>query len=191
MDVAVSSTEQHFGWRLRLISFCLLLLSTPCLVQAQTPINLADQRAKAVTQVVLGILSYARWPTEPAQLQLCVIGPTEYTDDLLKGATQSTGRPVQVRRVLASDPSIASSCNAVYLGKLSADERSRLFSSLTTKAVLSISEDGDQCTVGSLFCLHVRDEQVSFEVNLDSVARSGVRIHPSVLQLSRRRAAQP
>ena len=96
-----------------------------------------------------------------------------------------------MRRVLASDPGIASSCNAVYLGKLSADERSRLFSSLNTKAVLSISEDGDQCTVGSLFCLHVRDEQVSFEVNLDSVARSGVRIHPSVLQLSRRRAAQP
>jgi hypothetical protein len=31
---------------------------------------------------------------------------------------------------------------------------------------------------------------VAFEVNLDSVARSGVRIH-SVLQLSRRRAAQP
>ena len=191
MDVAVSSTEQHFGWRLRLLSFCLLLLSTPCLVQAQTPVDLADQRARAVTQVVLGILSYARWPTEPAQLQLCVIGPTEYTDDLLKGATQSTGRPVQVRRVLASDSGIAGSCNAVYLGKLSAEERSGLFSSFSTKAVLSISEDGDQCTVGSLFCLHVRDEQVSFEVNLDSVARSGVRIHPSVLQLSRRRAAQP
>jgi len=191
MDVAVSSTEQYFGWRFRLLSLCLLLLSTPCLAEPEVPINLADQRAKAVTQVVLGILSYARWPTEPAQLQLCVIGPTEYTDDLLKGATQSTGRPVQVRRVLASDPGIASDCNAVYLGKLSADERSGLFTSLNTKAVLSISEDRDQCTVGSLFCLHVRDEQVSFEVNLDSVARSGVRIHPSVLQLSRRRAAQP
>ena len=165
MDVAVSSAEQHFGWRVRLLSFCLLLLSTPCLAQPEAPINLADQRAKAVTQVVLGILSYARWPTEPAQLQ--------------------------VRRVLASDPGIASDCNAVYLGKLSAEERSQLFSSFNTKAVLSISEDGDQCTVGSLFCLRVRDEQVSFEVNLDSVARSGVRIHPSVLQLSRRRAAQP
>ena len=191
MDVAVSSAEQHFGWRLRLLSFCLLLLSTPCLAQPEGPINLADQRAKAVTQVVLGILSYARWPTEPAQLQLCVIGPTEYTDDLLKGATQPSGRPVQAHRVLASDPGIASDCNAVYLGKLSAAERSQLFSSFNTKAVLSISEDGDQCTVGSLFCLRVRDEQVSFEVNLDSVARSGVRIHPSVLQLSRRRAAQP
>jgi hypothetical protein len=57
--------------------------------------------------------------------------------------------------------------------------------------VVSISEGGDQCTVGSLFCLRVGDEQVSFEVNLDSVARSGVRIHPSVLQLSRRKPAAP
>lgn len=191
MDVAVSSTEQHFGWRLRLLSFCLLLLSTPCLVQAQTPVNLADQRARAVTQVVLGILSYARWPTEPAQLQLCVIGPTEYTDDLLKGATQSSGRQVFVRRLLVNNPTIADDCNALYLGKLSDEERSSLFNALTGHAVLSISEGGDQCTVGTLFCLRVADEQVSFEVNLDSVARSGVRIHPSVLQLSRRRAAQP
>ena len=191
MEVAVSSAEQHFGRRQLWLSLCLLLLSTPCLAQPEASINPADQRAKAVTQVVLGILSYSRWPTEPVQLQLCVIGPTEYTDDLLKGATQSSGRPVQVRRVLVSDPSIVTDCNAVYLGKLSSDERNQLFTSLNAKAVLSISEDGDQCTVGSLFCLHVSDDQVSFEVNLDSVARSGVRIHPSVLQLSRRRAAQP
>jgi len=166
-------------------------LSTPCLAQPEASSNLADQRAKAVTQVVLGILSYARWPIEPAQMQLCVVGPTEYTDDLLQGATQSSGRQVQVRRMLVSNPAIARECNAVYLGKLSTAERSSLFSSLSGQAVLSISEYGDQCTVGSLFCLRVTDEQVTFEVNLDSVARSGVRIHPSVLQLSRRRAVQP
>lgn len=191
MDVAVSSTEQRFGGWLRCLSLCLLLFSTPCLAQPDASVNLADQRAKAVTQVVLGILSYARWPTEPAQLQLCVIGPTEYTDDLLKGATQSSGRQVFVRRLLVNNPTIADDCNALYLGKLSDEERSSLFNALTGHAVLSISEGGDQCTVGTLFCLRVADEQVSFEVNLDSVARSGVRIHPSVLQLSRRRAAQP
>ena len=191
MDVAVSSAEQHLGWRLWLLFLGLLLLSIPSLAQFEASISLADQRAKAVTQVVMGILSYARWPTEPAQLQLCVIGPTEYTDDLLKGATQSSGRPVQVLRLLTNNPTIANDCNAVYLGKLSVEERSNLFSTLSGQAVLSISEDGNQCTVGSLFCLHVSDKQVSFEVNLDSVSRSGVRIHPSVLQLSRRRAAQP
>jgi hypothetical protein len=96
-----------------------------------------------------------------------------------------------VQRVLADHPSIATDCNAIYIGRLTHDERTRLFASLIGKPVLSISEGGDQCTVGSLFCLRVADEQVSFEVNLDSVARSGVRIHPSVLQLSRRRPAAP
>ncbi|MBM1197302.1 YfiR family protein [Pseudomonas weihenstephanensis] len=191
MDVAASSSEQRGGVRRWLLSLCLFLLSTPCFAQPETPISLAEQRAKAVTQVVLGILSYARWPIEPAQLQLCVVGPTEYTDDLLKGATQSSGRQVFVRRLLVNNPTIADDCNALYLGKLSDEERSSLFNALTGHAVLSISEGGDQCTVGTLFCLRVADEQVSFEVNLDSVARSGVRIHPSVLQLSRRRAAQP
>lgn len=191
MDVAVSPAEQHFGWRKWLLSACLLLLSAPSFAQPEASANMAEQRAKAVTQVVLGILSYARWPVEPTQLQLCVVGPTQYTDDLLKGATQSSGRSVHVRRVLAKNPAITTDCNALYVGTLSDAERSQLFDSLSGKAVLSISEQGDQCTVGSLFCLRVGDEQVSFEVNLDSVARSGVRIHPSVLQLSRRKAVEP
>lgn len=46
MDVAVSSTEQAFGW-LRCLSLCLLLLSTPCLAQPEAPINLANQRVKS------------------------------------------------------------------------------------------------------------------------------------------------
>lgn len=161
------------------------------MAQSDPPATLAEQRAKAVTQVVLGILSYARWPVEPAQLRLCLIGPTEYADDLVKGTTQATGRPLTVRRLLAGDPRIGSECDAVYIGKLSGQERTQLASTLNGKPVLSISEADDPCTVGSLFCLRVSDSHVAFDVNLDSVARSGVRIHPSVLQLSRRRAAQP
>ncbi|MDD2060260.1 YfiR family protein [Pseudomonas sp. GD03860] len=153
--------------------------------------TLAEQRAKAVTQVVLGILSYARWPVEPEQLRLCLVGPTEYADDLVKGTTQASGRPVAVRRLLANDPRIVTECDAMYLGQLSQDERKQLFSAVTGHPVLSISEANDPCTVGSVFCLRVSDRQVAFDVNLDSVARSGVRIHPSVLQLSRRRAGQP
>jgi len=174
-----------------LLAGLLCLLSAGVFAQAQTPVGIADQRARSVTETVLGILSYARWPVEPAQLRLCVVGPTEYTDDLLKGTTQATGRPVTVQRLLADNPAITTDCDALYIGKLTDTERNRLFTSLTGRPVLSISESDDQCTVGSLFCLRVSDEQVSFEVNLDSVARSGVRIHPSVLQLSRRKTAAP
>ncbi|PCR97190.1 YfiR family protein [Pseudomonas allokribbensis] len=191
MKLAVWATERVVGSKQVLLAGLLCLLTGVAAAQPQTPVGMAEQRAKSVTQVVLGILSYARWPVEPAQLRLCIVGPTEYTDDLVKGTTQATGRPVTVRRLLADNPSIVSECDAVYIGKLTADERSRLFASLIGHPVLSISEGGDQCTVGSLFCLRVGDEQVSFEVNLDSVARSGVRIHPSVLQLSRRKPAAP
>ena len=191
MNVAVSSTEHRLSWRRMLLVAVLCLLAPRAFAQTASPVGMADSRAQAVTQVVLGILSYARWPVEPAQLRLCVVGPTQYTDDLVKGTTQATGRPVLVQRLLADNPDIVNACDAVYIGELSVDERSRLFASLMGHPVLSISEGGDQCTVGSLFCLRVGDEQVSFEVNLDSVARSGVRIHPSVLQLSRRRAPTP
>lgn len=191
MKVAVRAAGCVVGCKLRLLAGLLCLFSTFVFAQPGTPAGMADQRAKAVTQVVLGILSYARWPVEPAQLRLCVVGPTEYTDDLVKGTTQATGRPVIVQRLLADNPSIASDCDAVYIGKLTGDERTRLFAALSGRPVLSISEADDQCTVGSLFCLRVSDDQVSFQVNLDSVARSGVRIHPSVLQLSRRTPAAP
>jgi len=191
MKVAVWATERVVVCKQALLAVVLCLLTGAATAQSPAPAGMAEQRAKSVTQVVLGILSYARWPVEPAQLRLCIVGPTEYTDDLVKGTTQATGRPVIVRRLLADNPAIVSECDAVYIGKLTTDERSRLFASLIGHPVLSISEGGDQCTVGSLFCLRVGDEQVSFEVNLDSVARSGVRIHPSVLQLSRRKPAVP
>ena len=191
MKLAVWATERVVGCKQVLLAVLLCLLTGVAVAQPETPAGMAEQRARSVTQVVLGILSYARWPIEPEQLRLCIVGPTEYTDDLVKGTTQATGRPVTVRRLLADNPAIVSECDAVYIGKLTTDERSRLFASLIGHPVLSISEGGDQCTVGSLFCLRVGDEQVSFEVNLDSVARSGVRIHPSVLQLSRRKPAVP
>ncbi|MFK0313452.1 YfiR family protein [Pseudomonas sp. NPDC090233] len=169
----------------------LLLMAGPARADDSATSVQAQQRAKAVTQVVLGILSYARWPADPVPLRLCLVGPTEYADDLIKGNLQNSGQPLQVRRLLADDREVAQACDAVYIGKLDHGQRDRLFQAVSGHPVLSISEADDPCTVGSLFCLRVSDQQVAFEVNLDSVARSGVRIHPSVLQLSRRRAVQP
>ena len=191
MKLAVWTTESMMSCKRLVLAGILCLFSAQLFAESQLPASMAEQRARSVTQVVLGILSYARWPVEPDQLRLCLLGPTQYTDDLVKGTTQATGRPVVVQRLLADNPNIVNACDALYIGKLTPDERGRLFTALTGHPVLSISEGGDQCTVGSLFCLRVSDEQVSFEVNLDSVARSGVRIHPSVLQLSRRRAPEP
>ncbi|MBV4543351.1 YfiR family protein [Pseudomonas vlassakiae] len=183
--------ERLTGCALLLLLVALSLLAGPVQAGGSATSAQAQQRAKAVTQVVLGIFSYARWPTEPVPLRLCMVGPTEYADDLIRGNVQNSGQPLQVRRLLADDRNVAQACDAVYIGKLDDAQRDHLFQAINGHPVLSISEADDPCTVGSLFCLRVGDQQVAFEVNLDSVARSGVRIHPSVLQLSRRRGAVP
>ncbi|ATB66099.1 YfiR family protein [Pseudomonas mosselii] len=191
MTVAVSALGRVKGCALSLLMAMLLSNGAPAWADNAVSQAQVKLRAKAVTQVVLGILSYARWPADPNPMRLCLVGPTEYADDLIKGNLQQSGQPLQVRRLLADDPSVASACDAIYLGKLDKQQRERLFQRINGHPVLSISEADDPCTVGSLFCLRVGDQQVAFDVNLDSVARSGVRIHPSVLQLSRRRAGQP
>jgi hypothetical protein len=143
---AVRGAAYSKDWKPHLLAGFLWLLSFVVAAQEQATPDRADQRAETVTQVVLGILSYARWPVEPTQLQLCIVGPTQYTDVLVKGTTQATGRPVSVQRVLADYPGIADDCNAVYLGRLTNDERSRLFASLIGKPVLSISEPWAVCS---------------------------------------------
>ncbi|QVM92054.1 YfiR family protein [Pseudomonas entomophila] len=191
MTVAVSALRRVMGCVLSLLTAMLLSNGAPAWAGSAASDAQVQQRAKAVTQVVLGILSYARWPAEPNPLRLCLVGPTEYADDLIKGNVQNSGHALQVRRLLAGDASVGSGCDAVYIGKLDSTQREQLFKAINGHPVLSISEADDPCTVGSLFCLRVGDQQVAFDVNLDSVTRSGVRIHPSVLQLSRRRAGQP
>ncbi|ELW9526040.1 YfiR family protein [Burkholderia cenocepacia] len=139
----------------------------------------------AVRQVVLGIISFTRWPTTPVRLHLCVTGRPDYarglTDTLQAGSTL-----LDVQRVRFDDPSLGIACDVVYLGTLSNDERARVRAALAGHPVLTIAEHDPSCTAGGMFCLNVDGDRVSFDINLDAVARSGVRVHPNVLNLARR-----
>ncbi|MBY4726089.1 MULTISPECIES: YfiR family protein [Burkholderia] len=142
----------------------------------------------AVRQVVLGIVSFTRWPTTPVRLHLCVTGRPDYasglTDTLQAGSTL-----LDVQRVRFDDPALGMACDIVYLGNLSEEERARVRAAVAGHPVLTIAEHDPSCTAGGMFCLNVDGERVSFDINLDAVARSGVRVHPNVLNLARRPGA--
>lgn len=150
-----------------------------------------QQRADAVAKTVFNLLSYARWPSEPAVLRLCVERSSLYSGKLLDGGTLANGRPVRTRVVDVAGSDLARDCDALYVGTMTDDKRKLLGRELSGQPVLVISEGDFECEVGSMFCLSVRDTQVSFRVNLDSVARSGIHVHPGVLQLGRRRGTTP
>ena len=147
-----------------------------------------DERSQVVAQKVFGILAYTRWPHALATVRLCVLGPTEYADELLKGGKLANGRGVQVQRMRLDDPHMLAECNGVYAGIVSDDDWRELLGRLAGQPLLTISERKSLCHIGGMFCLDVLRSGVAFEVNLDSVARSGVRVNPRVLQLARRKA---
>ncbi|VWC99623.1 hypothetical protein BLA39750_02467 [Burkholderia lata] len=162
------------------------------IVAAANPADTADSAVAshdtAVRQVVLGIISFTHWPTTPVRLHLCVTGRPDYarglTDTLQAGSTL-----LDVQRVRFDDPALGIACDIVYLGNLSADERAHVRAAVAGHPVLTISEHDPSCTAGGMFCLNVDGERVSFDINLDAVARSGVRVHPNVLNLARRPGA--
>lgn len=158
-------------------------------ISAEVPTSAATvaQRMAAVTEVVSGILGYARWSDAPATMQLCVVGPTEYADALLQAGNPASQWNRVVLRVAVDDPNLARNCQALYVGVVDQDERHQLFLRLQGFSVLTISERNDSCAIGSMFCLNIDDESVTFDVNLDAVARSGVRVHPHVLRLGKTR----
>ncbi|KUZ10949.1 YfiR family protein [Burkholderia diffusa] len=139
----------------------------------------------AVRQVVLGIVSFTRWPTTPVRLHLCVTGRPDYAGDLTD-TMQAGSTVLDVQRVRVDDPALGLACDVVYLGALGNDERKRVRTALAGHPVLTIAEHDPSCTAGSMFCLTVEGEHVTFDINLDAVARSGVRVHPNVLNLARR-----
>jgi hypothetical protein len=192
------------------VSLCHVLLAVACALGA-APISHADAPANtvdpantahavtgasrtdpaispldaAVRQVVLGIISFTRWPTPPAHLHLCVTGRPDYAQGLVD-TLQAGSTPLEVQHVPFDDSALGTTCQVVYLGDLSASERQQVSAALAGHPVLTIAEHDPSCTVGSMFCLNVDVEHVTFDINLDAVARSGVRVHPNVLNLARR-----
>ncbi|MFD1561047.1 YfiR family protein [Paraburkholderia silviterrae] len=142
-------------------------------------------RDAAVRQVVLGIISFTHWPTPPARLHLCVTGQPDYAHALVD-TLQAGSTPLDVQRLHFDDAALGKACEIVYLGNLTDDERQQVSATVAGHPVLTIAEHDPSCTAGSMFCLNVDGNRVTFDINLDAVARSGVRVHPNVLNLARR-----
>lgn len=153
----------------------------------------ADQkRAAEVAQVVLGIISYVRWPAPaPAavDLQICLAGDTRYADALAEAP--GAGPRIRTLRLAAGAAAAPEACPVLYIGTLADADRDRLYAQIIGRPILAISEPIVPCSVANMFCLKLRDAHVTFDVNLDAIARSGLRVHPNALRIARRAAAQP
>jgi hypothetical protein len=151
-----------------------------------SPHSAADTHQFGVGNTLLGIISYVRWPGDPGTIRLCLVGPTEHVDEITSAIEQNTlKRPLRLVRRTAEQVT-PEECEAMYIGNIGAAAWRKLLARISTHPVLTISERGEACLQDSMFCLDMKSGGYTrFEVNLDSIARSGVRVNPQVLRLGR------
>jgi hypothetical protein len=139
-----------------------------------------------VIDAVLGILAHTRWPARPAKpVSLCVSERSSLVAEL-KSLSDSvpTGR-LSAIRVIDLDDELPLDCDAVYLGGGALAAKS--LAQVIGRPVLSMGEGVEFCSQGGMFCLVPRAGSLRVEVNLDTVARSGLHVHPQVLKLGQPR----
>ncbi|MDO8050552.1 MULTISPECIES: YfiR family protein [unclassified Janthinobacterium] len=161
----------------------------PCAAWAQAGAAADARRPAEVAQVLFGIVSYVRWPVARQEVRVCMVGAPRYGAAIVDTPASSLGQRIRVKIPAAA--SAASECDVVYLGSLPEGEREHLLAQLIGKPILSVAEPGTSCTVGTMFCLRLNEAQIGFDVNLDAIARSGLRVHPNALQIARRKGPPP
>lgn len=176
-----------------LASRALLALSLmfPMALWAQNSISTDNNplpgQQQEVANTVMGILSYSRWPAtnNSDAIRLCVIPPVKFGAGLVSGNNNLTGKTLTIRYITSDSPALITECDALYSSNTSMDQQRSLHARLAGHPVLTISEKDDDCTLLNAFCLVIGPAHVGFKLNLDTLARSGVRVHPNVLQLAR------
>ncbi|WP_219116716.1 YfiR family protein [Janthinobacterium sp. UMAB-56] len=161
----------------------------PCVAWAQTGAAADARRPAEVAQVLFGIISYVRWPVARPEVRVCMLGAPRYGANVVDTPASSLGQRIRVKIPAAA--AAAGECDVVYLGSLPDGEREHLLAQIIGKPILSVAEPGTSCSVSTMFCLRLSEAQIGFDVNLDAIARSGLRVHPNALQIARRKGTAP
>lgn len=166
-------------------------LVSSALSAEEAKVSEVQGRNVRVVRMVLGIVSYARWPTPHDAYRLCVTPDSGSLRELFDRPANVGDRPVNPV-VLEAGPGISTQgCDILYLGRLTHGLRQQLLDEAKGKPVLTISEGDEVCDAGSMFCLWLQGNAITLQLNLDAISRSGIRINPKVLQLASRKPGAP
>jgi len=169
----------------------LVLYSYDCAAQAQVQ-TAGGGGAPELSDVLLGIVHYTRWPEGGDTVRLCVnekyVSAAAEIAQRLGGASPDAERPVSIatQRMEVGAMSSLVRCQAIYFGDAPVQEWRPLLPELVKHPILTIGHGEDFCSYGGLFCLDSSESGIKLNANLDSIAYSGLRINPQLLRLTQR-----
>lgn len=138
--------------------------------------------------LLLGIVDYTRWPRTEVPAVICVTHGGMHGGRLTPGVMHwpATLRRVTVRHV-PPDEALPDECEVMLFEGWTALAMREAIRATAQRPVLTLGFGSDFCSDGGMVCFTQATAGWAFEINTDAVARSTLRIHPRVLQLTRKR----
>lgn len=161
------------------------LLAAPRIQPAMMPLGASPDAVAASTARMVGaILEYTRWPSARPVVRLCLTGAARHAGRFAD-IHLSSGAPVELVAMGGQGAASPDRCDALYIGRQDAASMRRLIAGAQGQPVVTIAEDDPDCRGGAMFCLLYAPQSLSFQLSIDAVSRSAVRIDPRVLRLSK------
>lgn len=186
-------------WRLfgapfaRTAALCLALL---CLLlsvsMAQTPsVSIteaaSEERVKAAS--LYKFLNYVDWPPaafakSDAPYVIGVVNADDIADELLKFSAGRSlkGRAVTVKKLRAGDS--LNGMHVLFIGKAERARQPQWLKQSQLQPVLLVTETEGALAQGSMINFRLADDRVRFEVALDPVEKSGLKINSRMLAVA-------
>lgn len=156
----------------------------PATSQTEVPDGI-DGPAIATADIVEGVLSYTRWPGSDGPVRLCLAGQSQSMARIASGVLPSGRRVLVSRRSPGSLP--GSGCDAIFIGGSTAGELSRIARAASGTAIVTMTDSDEDCGSGFMICVRRTAGGMTFDMSIDAVSRSAVRIDPRVMMLAARR----
>ena len=137
---------------------------------------------RAVSQRVLALIGYTRWPVAHDAYRICIVGNRQHTALLQEEGIEGAGGYRLLFRLYSELEPPIDDCEVLYLGAMPRERGESILKLWQGKPVLTIGEEED-CSGSLMFCLAVRRDSVNMLLNLDTVSRAGVRVNANVLKL--------
>ena len=163
--------------------FLLIFLSLALQLVAQISLN--ELKAAYIGKFT----KFIEWPdSTESNKQSFIIGYYELNDfiDVLQlslGSSSIQGKLVEFQHIKSTED--AMNCDLIYLPDLSIKEQKRIYTYLSSEPILTIGHTEDYARNGVHINFYLKDGKLKFEINPESLKRSGLKSSYLLLKLAK------
>lgn len=168
-----------------LIPLLLVLVAAPDF----NPVYPDEMEHKLKAAFIQKFIDFVEWPQSSMEyspsFRIGVLGTSSIAGYLSKGMAnkQFQGKPIEVKR-LQSYAEIPQ-CHMIFISSSERDSLFGILSMTRKKAILTIGDTAKYADMGVLINLYRQGDYIRFEINIDEVYDSGLKVSSKLLKLSK------